>query len=322
VEGIRAAAERGAGLTRQLLTFSRKQVTQPKRVNVNDLISKLQRMLARLIGENIEVDTRLSERALPVHADPGQFEQVIMNLFVNARDAMPGGGRIRISTQDVSLEGGRYAQITVSDTGCGMDPETLSRIFEPFFTTKPVDKGTGLGLSTVYGIIKDCGGTIQVRSEPLKGAEFTIHLPLLDGAPEASLEVEGPASLGERERGARTILLVEDEERLRKVYAEMLRRKGYGILVAASGQEALAICARADQPVDLLVTDVVMPGMGGFELARRAGEVRPGLRVIFMSGYTNETLETLGAGHERGFIFIQKPFNTAQMIARVREAIG
>jgi PAS domain S-box-containing protein len=274
VEDIRQAAERAASLTRQLLAFSRKQVLQPRRLDLNRVVADMDKMLRRIIGEDIDLVTVLGKKLGTVQADPGQIEQVIMNLAVNARDAMPHGSKLTLETSNVDLDAayaethlevqtGAYVMLAVSDTGIGLDPESKAHLFEPFFTTKELGKGTGLGLSTVYGIIKQSGGLIWVYSEPGKGSTFKIYLPRLEGAALATEGLKPPAT---SDRGTETILLVEDEDLVRQVARRILERYGYAVLAAASGHEALALSREHAGPIHLMLTDVVMPGMSGQEI--------------------------------------------------------
>lgn len=330
IKEIRQVTERGAGLTRQLLVFSRKQIIQPQIVYLNPLIDQLKKMLARLIGEHVEIVTKLATDLGPVRVDPGQMEQVLMNLVVNARDAMQNGGKITIETANVNLdeeftsthltvEPGRYALLSVADTGCGMDGATLSKIFEPFFTTKPVGKGTGLGLTTTYGIVKQSNGTIWVYSEPGKGTVFKVYLPLVDGVvKEPGVE---PIRIPELVVN-HTILLVEDDQRLRDGFSRMLRKRGYEVLTASDGESALRILESHGSPIHLLLTDVVMPGLSGFELAKRATASCNGLRVLYMSGYTSDALETSDTDFTGQMPYIQKPFSTTALVNKVRDVLS
>lgn len=326
VTRIAESAERAALLTRQLLAFSRHQRLSPQFVDLNELLRRQERMLARIIGENVRVALALSDAACPVRVDPTHVEQVILNLAINARDAMPEGGTFTIETRAVDvdaaaseawdhLEPGRYIALIVSDTGLGMSPEVQSRVFEPFFTTKEVGKGTGLGLSTVYGIIVQSGGHIRITSREGEGTTVLVLLPRIEAA--ARTEHQGPAS-GPTPRGSETILLVEDEPALRDLAAALLRRHGYWVLEAANASDALALCARQAGPIHLLVTDVVMPGMTGAGLARRVLPTRPETRVLYMSGYTNNP-EGLGLGPDSDFI--GKPFTPAELLDRVRSLL-
>ncbi len=324
VNEIEKAAQRAHGLTRQLLAFSRKQLLQPQILSINDVVGDMDGMLRRLIGENIEVVTAYGSGLARVKADPGQLEQVILNLVVNACDEMPGGGTLSIETANAAVaadeaarhggevEPGSFVTLTIRDTGRGMDAETKARMFEPFFTKKGVGKGTGLGLATVYGIVKQSGGFIHVESELGEGASFAIYLPAVIAAVEAPVETQEPAPEPAR-GGAESILLVEDEDMVRRYVATVLRGAGYRVLVADGGPEAIEV-ARQEQ-VDLLVTDVVMPKISGPELAERLD-----LPVLFMSGYTGDLIEQ----HELlqpGMAYIQKPFSAEDLRAKVRETL-
>lgn len=325
---IKKAGERAAGLTRQLLAFSRKQVLQPKVLNINSVVSDFEKMLQRLIGENIELRTMLAPEIGNVKADPGQIEQVIMNLAINARDAMPGGGKLTIETNNMFLDEsyverhisvipGFYVMLAVSDTGCGMDEKTLKRIFEPFFTTKGLGEGTGLGLSTVYGIIKQSGGNIWVYSELGSGTTFKVYLPCVDEDAEVYPRTDGTE---EDVKGTETILLAEDEDVVRKFARKVLESYGYQVLEAANGGSALLICERHQEPINLLITDVVMPEMSGSELAERLIQLRPEMKVIYMSGYTDNAVFHHGVLHE-GANFIQKPFTPYALAQKVRKIL-
>nr|MDQ5836403.1 PAS domain S-box protein [Acidobacteriota bacterium] len=299
VEEIRKAGERAAALTRQLLAFSRKQVLQPVVLDLNSVVSDMEKMLRRLIGEDVELRTALAHDLGSIKADPGQVEQVIMNLAVNARDAMPSGGRLTIETANVYLgeeyaarrltdfTPGPYVVLTVTDTGTGMDDETRERIFEPFFTTKGSGKGTGLGLSTVYGIVRQSGGSVRVSSEVGRGSTFEVYFPR---AGEGVQEYRRGAEPEEVLRGAETVLLAEDEEMVRRLAREVLEVYGYRVLVAANGGAAFLICERHEGPISLLVTDIVMPEMSGRELAARLAHLRPEMKVLYMSGYTDASV--------------------------------
>jgi len=326
VEGIREAAQQAAALTRQLLAFSRKQVLAPKVVDLNTIVDGMHPMLQRLLGETIHLVTVSSSDLGLVKADPGQIEQVIMNLAVNSRDAMPDGGQLTIETGLLELDEasarqhsgatpGRYAMLAVADTGCGMDEKTRSRLFEPFFTTKEQGKGTGLGLSTVYGIVEQSGGHIWVYSELGKGTTFKICLPVVaeDVAPDRDgVEVLEPPSTG-----AETVLLVEDAARVREVVREILEISGYRILEAPHGAAALEISQRHEGTIHLMVTDVVMPQMSGRELAQRLAPLRPEMRVLYMSGYTDDAIVRHGI-LEEGTAFLSKPFTPDALAAKVR----
>jgi two-component system, cell cycle sensor histidine kinase and response regulator CckA len=329
LDEVRKAGERAASLTRQLLAFSRQQVLERKVLDVNDLIADVEKMLRRLIGEDIELKTALDPVLRSVFADAGQLEQVIMNLAVNARDAMPRGGKLTIETanvlldeayarQHVTVRPGSYVMIAVSDTGVGMNEGTLAHLFEPFFTTKVLGKGTGLGLATVYGIVKQSGGYIWAYSEIGKGTTFKIYLPLVDEGAEAEpVKVPDPALLA----GSETVLLVEDEQSVRTLSRSILESYGYTVLEAASGKEGLDVVRQYPLPIHLLLTDVVMPEMGGPDLASRLEALRPGVRVLYMSGYTDDAVFRHGL-LEKGRMFLQKPFTPGALAGKVREALG
>ena len=329
VEQIQKSAERAAGLTRQLLAFSRMQVMQPRVLDLNGVVADMGKMLRRVIGEHIELILRYDCNLGRVKADPGQIEQVLMNLVVNARDAMPGGGKLVVETCNLmldepaarrmssSVQAGSYVVLSVSDTGIGMDPETQSHIFEPFFTTKEQGKGTGLGLATVYGITQQSGGHITVYSQPGQGATFRLYLP----------RVEDPADRGSGVRprpkipkGSETILLVEDEKEVRELAREALRRGGYSVLEASDGEHAVRVAESFAGPIHLLVTDVVMPNLGGAELAARLLEMRPTLKVVYMSGYSEFTSAATG-GLGPMTSFLQKPFSLEMLGRKVREVL-
>ena len=328
VAEVLQASERAAGLTNQLLAFSRRQVSVPQIVDLNGLVRKIDRMLRRIIGEDVRLDIRLAPALPAVEVDPGHIDQVIMNLAVNSRDAMPNGGRLVIETAHVDLTEpyaashftpapGAYALLTVSDTGMGMDADTRARIFEPFFTTKELGKGTGLGLSIVYGIVKQNGGEILVYSEPGQGTVFKIYIPAaargpVESAPVAGKEAAEPAS------GA--ILLVEDEDQVRNLTRAMLTREGYRVFDFASAAEALEFLRGQSAGIDLLISDIVMPHMGGLGLAREVQAMRPGIRVLLMSGYTETSVSGQGL-ITPGTVFIHKPFTAASLRAKVAEAL-
>ncbi|HLA10184.1 MAG TPA: ATP-binding protein [Pyrinomonadaceae bacterium] len=327
VEEIQKAASRASSLTRQLLAFSRKQVLQPVVLNLNSVVADIEKMLTRVIGEDIEFRTNLQSDLGNVKADPGQIEQVIMNLAVNARDAMPAGGKTTIETANTYLDEtyaqhhvavipGPFVMLAVSDTGVGMDEETKEHIFEPFFTTKALGKGTGLGLSTVYGIVKQSGGNIWVYSEIGKGSTFKVYLPRVDEMAKAYKQMPPSTSPG----GTETILLVEDAEMVRKLTLEVLCTIGYRVLEAASGSEALQISESTEEPIDLLLTDVVMPEMSGKELANHLLSLRPEMKVLFMSGYTDDTIVYHGL-LDKGLNFIEKPFAPDALARTVREVL-
>ncbi|HEY3494094.1 MAG TPA: ATP-binding protein [Polyangiaceae bacterium] len=321
------AAERAGDLTRQLLAFSRQQVLEPKVVDLNQVIADLQRMFKRLIGEDIELKTVTSVGLGLVKVDPNQIGQVLLNLVVNARDAMPRGGKLTIETANVELdegyarsrdgvEPGQHVMLAVSDTGHGMDRETQSHIFEPFFTTKELGRGTGLGLSTVFGIVRQSGGHLWVYSEPGRGATFKVYLPRVgEEAPKPTQRPEPRVKTG-----TETILLVEDEEQVRKIVLAVLRRNGYAVLEAAGAREALRIARNPEYSFDLVLTDVVMPDMSGPELVRRVREVRIGVRALCMSGYTDETVLRHGI-LEGGMAFLQKPITPDALLRKVRSVL-
>jgi PAS domain S-box-containing protein len=328
IEEIDKASDRAATLTRQLLAFGRRQILEMRVLDLNTTLRDLEKMLRRIIGEDVELVTFMAEDLGNVKADPGQVEQVIMNLAVNARDAMPKGGKLTIETTNVGLDKeyarkhisvkpGSYVMLSISDTGIGMAPEVKGRIFEPFFTTKEKGKGTGLGLSTVYGIIKQSGGDIWVYSEPSQGTTFKIYFPRVD---EPLDEVGKKGVEGELPRGNETILLVEDEEEVRKLAAQVLRKQGYKVLEASHGNDALLVCKQHEGPIQLMVTDVVMPGMSGCELAENLLSLYPEMKALYMSGYTDNTIAHHGI-LEPGLHYIQKPFSVEGLAIKVREVL-
>ncbi len=328
VTEIKKAGERAAALTRQLLAFSRKQILQPKVLDLNSIVTDISKILQRVIGEDVNILTVLDPDLKHIEADAGQLEQVLMNLAVNARDAMPGGGKLTIKTANVELSEacalehpnvshGSYVMLSVSDTGCGMDAATKAQIFEPFFTTKEAGKGTGLGLATVYGIVKQSGGNIRVCSEIGRGTTFNIYLPRAGNAAELSEKVEPLADLP---RGTETILLVEDEEAVREILREVLEADGYSVLPTSGGEEALELCANYKKEIHLMLTDVVMPGMNGRELGERAAALWPEMRVLYMSGYTDEAITHHGA-LDAGAAFLEKPFTPDSVARKVREVL-
>ena len=327
VEEIRKAARRAAQLTRQLLAFSRKQVLEPRVLDLNALIENLGKMLSPLLGENIELTSALAPGLHAVRADPNQLEQVILNLAINARDAMPKGGKLTIETSNVELDehyatrhvgvvAGRYVMLAVSDTGTGMDEQTKARIFEPFFTTKEPGKGTGLGLSTVYGIVKQSGGNIWLYSEPGRGTTFKIHLPAVDASVEAAPATATAGGLA----GVETILMAEDDEQLRRLAYRALAGHGYTVLEAGSSSAALEVARRHSGPIHLLLTDVIIPGMDGRSLAQAVQAERPGLRVLFMSGYADKAIVHHGV-LDAGVAYLAKPFTTEAIARKVREVL-
>lgn len=328
IEEIRKAGMRAAELTSQLLAFSRKQVLQPKVINLNTIVENISKMITRVIGEDFELVISLDPELGCIKADPGQMEQVIMNLAVNARDAMPGGGKLIIETADIFLDDayarlhlrvqpGPHVMLAVSDTGCGMDAETRSRIFEPFFTTKGQGKGTGLGLSTVYGIVKQSGGDIWVYSEPGRGTTFKLYLPRVEQAAAQPYQEVRQV----RSAGTETVLLVEDELQVRNLAALVLRERGYEVVEASSGEEALRIAKEYGGRIHLLLTDVVMPQMSGKELSEQIKRTRPDIKVLFASGYTNDAVLHHGV-FEADMEFMQKPFTPNALANKVRQVLN
>ncbi|HKV70474.1 MAG TPA: PAS domain S-box protein [Gemmatimonadales bacterium] len=328
LEEIRKAAQRASGLTRQLLAFSRQQVLQPVVAETNDLVESLEKMLRRIVSEDIKLTLTLNRTTGNILVDPGQFDQVLMNLVVNARDAMPKGGSLMIETANADLDEqyvmehqvvtpGRYVLISVSDTGSGIPPEVRSRIFEPFFTTKEIGKGTGLGLSTVYGIVKQSGGYVWVYSEVGKGTTFKIYLPRVDAPAVTGEFAVEPQDL----RGTETVLLAEDDETLRALTTSVLRKLGYTVLAAGTPQDAQALARRREGTIHLLLTDVVMPGSSGRDLARELAKSRPGTKVLFISGYTGEAMIQHGLT-EPGLNYLQKPYTPSVLAAKVREVLS
>ena len=328
LKAIRDAGERAAGLTRQLLAFSRQTILTPQVLDLNTLVRETEKMLRRLIGEDITVVLDLDPRLSRIKIDPGQMGQVLMNLAVNSRDAMPRGGLLTIATRTVALDGefarshldaktGAHVVLTVTDTGCGMTPEVQKRIFEPFFTTKGIARGTGLGLAVVHGIVKQSGGMIEVRSEVNVGTTFTLYFP-------ASAEVISPIQSSLRLpaiSSGETILLVEDEESLRTLASNILQSQGYNVLVARDGANALEIVAGFSGKIDLLATDVVMPGMSGRELAETLAKQRPGIKVLYLSGYTDDAVVRHGVTQNE-VAFLQKPYKPVSLLKSVREVLG
>ena len=329
LDEILRAGDRAAALTRQLLAFSRQQVMQPRVLDLNEVVGTMESLLRRLIGEDVALTARLADELWSVRADPMQLEQVLMNLIVNARDAMPGGGAITIETGNATLDPsagtdafsvtrGPYVLLSVTDTGHGMPADVRARAFEPFFTTKPLGRGTGLGLSTVYGIVKQSGGYIWVDSDVGQGTRVRIYLPR-DGAAPARLEQRQPARQGLR-RGSETLLVVEDEDGVRELMQTWLESHGYRVLAAGNGVEALALCEAHPGPIDLVVADMVMPAMGGPVLVRRLKPSRPGLKVMFISGYADATPGDRDVFDEPT-LFLQKPFALSALVDKVRDAL-
>jgi CheY-like chemotaxis protein len=325
VEEIVRASDSAAALTNQLLAFSRRQIVTPQVLDLNTLVRGMDNLLHRLIGEDIDLVTTLAPDLPRVKVDAGQFQQVLMNLAVNARDAMPEGGTMTIVTSTAVVDepgpeevpSGAYVLLAVTDTGRGMSEDTRRRIFEPFFTTKSRGKGTGLGLSTVYGIVKQAGGEVTVESQIGTGTTFRIHLPALERAVAAG--VEAGAAI-ERKTGTETVLLVEDEGGLRKLVREVLENCGYTVLQAANCQEALSLSEAYSGPIHLCLTDMIMPGMSGREMASRVTQLRPRIKVLYMSGHTDHSILPRGT-KDAGTAFLQKPFTPDVLLARVREVL-
>lgn len=328
IEEIQKAAERAANLTRQLLAFSRRQILDMKVLDLNNILRDLDKMLRRIIREDIELVTLFAEDLGTVKTDPGQMEQVIMNLAVNARDAMPNGGKLTIETANgildqeyarkhIAVKPGHYIMLSVSDTGCGMTPEVRDRVFEPFFTTKEKGKGTGLGLSTVYGIVKQSGGNIWVYSEPGQGTTFKIYLPRVD---EPLEQLHEKATTEDTPRGNETILVVEDDEAVRKLAVRVLEKQGYTVLEAQQGNEALNVCQQRKEPFHLILVDVVMPDLSGRQLIESFKQIRQDFKVLYMSGYTDNAIVHHGV-LEKGVNFIQKPFTFDGLARKVREVL-
>lgn len=327
IDEIVKAADRATSLTHQLLTFSRKQVVQPRVFDLNSVVKDMDKMLHRLIGEDVDLVALLDTAPVLVKADPGQIEQVIMNLVINAADAMPHGGKLTIETSGVCLDElyvkthfdalpGTYTMLAISDTGIGMDSKTLSRIFEPYFTSKAEGKGTGLGLSIVYGIVKQSGGHISVYSEPGRGTTFKIYFPAAEKVPDAVSKEESASLL----RGTETVLVVEDKDTVRFLICETLSAYGYKVLEARGGSEALTICERYNEPIHLVLTDVVMPQMSGPELVGHLRPLRPDMRTLYTSGYAEKAVFHQGVPNSNA-LFLQKPFKPIEMVRKVRAAL-
>ncbi|MFL6258936.1 MAG: ATP-binding protein [Thermoanaerobaculia bacterium] len=333
VDEIQKAGERAASLARQLLAFGRRQVLQPQRLSLNSLLREMEPMLRRLIGENIRLEIRPAPAGCEILADLGQIEQVVLNLVVNARDAMPEGGSLQLATGEVEvaagtaaddpageLPPGRYVQLTVADTGAGMEPEVVERLFEPFFTTKERGKGTGLGLATVHGIVHQTGGRIQAESAPGEGARFTVLLPRAEGEGSGGTAPPAPRTGRKTRRGSETVLLVEDEDNIREPAVEILESRGYDVLAARDAAQALAVAEEHAGPIHILVTDVVMPGMSGSQLAGQLTQRLPGLRVLYISGYPEDSISHHGVLNPEQH-FLQKPFPPGQFLEKVREVL-
>jgi signal transduction histidine kinase/ActR/RegA family two-component response regulator len=329
LQEIQRAAERGGALTHQLLAFSRGQPFTARTVQLNTLIVRMQKMLSRLIGEDIELIAVAAAEPATIRTDPGQLEQVVMNLVVNARDAMPGGGKLVIETANaqvdqtyagpnVDLKPGSYIVLAISDTGMGMDPETVTHLFEPFFTTKAPGKGTGLGLATAYGIVKQSGGAISVYSEPGRGTTIKIYLPAAEAKAAVEASGQGPAAAL---RGSETILVLEDEARVRKLVCEVLAGRGYRVLEAVRGEEAIRMAREHKGRIHLLLTDVVMPEMSGPQALEQIRARHPNVKVLFMSGYTDEAMVHHGI-LDSGAAFLQKPFLPETLARKVREVLA
>jgi CheY-like chemotaxis protein len=328
LEVIRRAGKLATSLTRQLLAFSRKQTIMPEIVNLRSLIAEMEQMLKRLIRGDITLAIAPGEGTGSVRADPGQIAQLVMNLAVNARDAMPRGGTLTIEVQDVELDDafaethpdakpGPYVMLKVGDTGVGMDEATRLRIFEPFFTTKAPGRGTGLGLATVYGIVKQSGGSVSVRSEPGEGSVFTIHLPQVSAVTAAG----HPDRAAKTGHGAETILVVEDEPAILLLAERVLQHAGYAVLTAGNGEEALSVLDGHIGPIHLLLTDVVMPGISGSELAARVADAHPEIKVLFTTGHTQQALLQLGVLNKDSH-FIGKPYEVSELTRKVAEVLG
>lgn len=328
LDEIRKAANRGARLTAQLLGFTRGQAVQPRPLDLNLVVRDIERMLRLIIGECAELEMDLCPTLHKVMADPGQMEQVVMNLVLNARDAIPAGGRIHIETADIEigeavarehgLHHGAFVMLSITDNGHGITPEAMSHLFEPFFTTKDQGKGTGLGLSTVYRIVKECGGDIWVNSAPGHGATFTICLPRAEAQETRGVEPTGTTVVAQA--GSETLLVVEDEDGVRRLLTHVLHRRGYKVLEAANGEEALEIFQKRAADISLVLTDIVMPQMSGRELGTLLQRIRPGIKLVYMSGYTDDVLVRTGALGP-GMSFLQKPLRPEVLAAKVREAL-
>jgi PAS domain S-box-containing protein len=323
MQQIQRATDRGIALTRQLLAFARREVVSPRVLSLNAVVSDVKELLARSIGEHVQLVTELPTGLWPVKADPGQLEQILVNLAVNARDAMPGGGTLTIRTDNMlagkesGVPAGRYVRLQVQDTGAGMPRDVVARAFEPFFTTKPKGEGTGLGLATVYGIVKQAGGDVQIASEPAVGTTFTVLLPATgEESADPQTPVVGGVPLGRGE----TVLVVEDEPAIRDVAERILRRSGYEVLMTGSPLDAVEVAGRHEGEIDLLVTDVVMPKMLGKDVAERMRALRPGVKVLYISGYARPVLANSGT-LEPGVTLLEKPFSESVLLKAVRQVL-
>ncbi len=328
IKQIDRAAARAAGLTHQLLAFARREVVRPRALNLNDVIGRLEQLLVRTLGEHVELNTDLADGLCPMVADPGQIEQVLVNLAVNARDAMPAGGKLTIRTANtdidtahaasrVGLPSGRYASLKISDTGTGMPKDVIDRAFEPFFTTKAKGEGSGLGLATVYGIVTQADGYVQIYSEPGMGTTITILLP----ATSQPAQAVQPAQQAPEGGNGEIVLVVEDETAMREVTRRILARNGYQVITAANGVEAIEVASSHPRGIDILLTDVVMPQMLGKEAADRICALQPAVKVLFMSGYTQGVLDTQGV-LETGINLLEKPFTEKSLLAKLRQVVS
>ena len=327
IEQVQLAAERATQLTRQLLAFARREVIPPRVLNLNDIVTGILQLLQRTLGENIELITDLDPDLDLILADPGHIEQILVNLAVNARDAMTGGGKLTIETRNVdvdeayqashaNLRTGRYTALKISDNGSGMPPEVADRAFEPFFSTKPKGEGSGLGLATIFGIVTQVGGNVRIYSEPQLGTAVTVLLPVTDRLPPPDEHPPGQPERG----GGELVLLVEDEPSMREVTQRILARNGYRVIAAASGQEAITAAAADREPITLLITDVIMPGLQGRQVAKQISKIQPGIAVLYMSGYTAGFLSAQGV-LEPGISLIEKPFTEATLLTKMQEVL-